>query len=132
MERTVLVVDDLEFVRKTLIEILTKNHFQVVGEAKTGKEAIDLYQSLKPEVVTMDIVMPELGGIEATKLITKMDKSAKVVMISAMGQENMIMEAINAGAKDFILKPFTEDEIVKTIEHVLSGSEQMAKKAARL
>lgn len=132
MERTVLVVDDLAFVRKTLIEVLTRNHFQVVGEAKNGKEAIDLYQKLKPELVTMDIVMPELGGIEATKHITKIDKAAKVVIVSAMGQENMIMDAINAGAKDFILKPFTEDEIIKTLEHVLSGSEQMSKKAARL
>jgi two-component system chemotaxis response regulator CheY len=129
MKRTVLVVDDLAFVRKTLVQILTENHFEVVGEATDGVQAVQLYQKLKPALVTMDIVMPNMSGIDACRRITKSHKGAKVIVISAMGQESLIMEAINAGAKDYILKPFSADEIVKTCEHVLRASDEVTKRA---
>src|SRR5690349_10014011 len=107
MTKTVLIVDDIAFVRKTLADILTQAHFQVVGEASDGAEAVAMYAQLSPDIVTMDVVMPNMSGIEATKKIIKGDKGAKVVIISAMGQEHLVMEAINVGAKDYILKPFT-------------------------
>lgn len=119
MSRKVLIVDDIAYVRRTLSKILTEAHYQVVGEAENGREAIELYQKLKPDFVTMDIVMPEVTGIEATRRITKHDKNAQIIMISAMGQESLVMEAINAGAKDYILKPFKKDDILKTLEHVI-------------
>ncbi|MGE0615668.1 MAG: response regulator, partial [Bacteriovoracia bacterium] len=102
MARTVLIVDDVSFVRKTLADILTKAHFQVVGEAETGVQAVEMYMRLKPNVVTMDVVMPQMSGIEATRKIVKKDKNARINIVSAMGQEHMVMEAINAGARDYI------------------------------
>ncbi len=124
MKRTVLVVDDVAFVRKTLTDILTEALYQVVGEASDGKQAVDLYAKLKPDVVTMDVVMPHMSGIDATRRIIKFDKDAKVVIVSAMGQENLVMEAINVGAKDYILKPFSAEEVVKTIERAVTGEER--------
>lgn len=123
MTKTVMIVDDVAFVRKTLSDILSDAHFKVVGEAANGKEALDMYPKLRPDIVTMDIVMPELSGIDATRRICKMDKDAKVIIISAMGQENFVMEAINVGAKDFILKPFSADDVVRTIERVMAADE---------
>ncbi|MCC7441645.1 MAG: response regulator [Bdellovibrionales bacterium] len=125
MARTVLIVDDVAFVRRTLTQILSEGHYQVVGEAEDGLHAVELYRQLQPDLVTMDVVMPKLSGIEATRRIMKLDKEAKVVIISAMGQENLVMEAINAGAKDYILKPFTKDDVLKTLEHALTGSERV-------
>ena len=121
MAKTVLVVDDIAFVRKTLTDILTQAHYQVIGEASDGAEAVNLYMKLKPDVVTMDVVMPLMSGIDATRRILKLDKNAKVVIISAMGQENLVMEAINVGAKDYILKPFSAEEVLKTVERALIG-----------
>jgi len=121
MAKTVLIVDDISFVRKTLSDILTQAHYQVIGEAADGSEAVHLYMKLRPDVVTMDVVMPQMSGIDATRKILKIDKSAKIVIISAMGQENLVMEAINVGAKDYILKPFTAEDVVKTIERALVG-----------
>src|SRR5688572_8027255 len=119
MARTVLIVDDVAFVRKTLAEILTRAHYQVVGEASDGAEAFALYQKLRPDLVTMDIVMPQMSGIEATRRILKLNKDANIVIISAMGQESLVMEAINAGARDYILKPFSADDVLKTVERAM-------------
>jgi len=124
MKKTVLIADDVPFVRKTLTDILTKAHFQVIGEASDGKQAVDLFKKLRPDVVTMDIVMPVMSGIEATKAIMSHDKDAKVVILSAMGQENLVMDAINVGAKDFILKPFTTEEILRTLDRAIRGEER--------
>lgn len=118
MAKTVLVVDDVAFVRKTLSEILTGAGFQVVGEASDGADAITLYTKLRPDVVTMDVVMPNMSGIDATRKILKLDKEAKIVIISAMGQENLVMEAINAGARDYVMKPFKAQDVIKTVERL--------------
>lgn len=118
MAKTVLIVDDVPFVRKTLSTILVGAGYQVVGEAENGQKAMEMYLKLKPDLVTMDIVMPEMSGIEAAQKITKLDNEARIVFISAMGQENIVMEAIAAGAKDFILKPFSTADILKTLDHI--------------
>jgi two-component system chemotaxis response regulator CheY len=118
--KTVLIVDDVAFVRHTLREIFTEAGYRVVGEASDGAEAVNLYAQVKPDVVTMDIVMPQMSGIDATRRIVKSDMTARVVIISAMGQENLVMEAINVGAKDYILKPFTASDVLKTIERALT------------
>jgi two-component system chemotaxis response regulator CheY len=122
--RKVLIVDDVAFVRKTLSDLLTQAGYQVVGEASDGTEAVNQYAALKPDLVTMDVVMPQMSGIEATRKIIKMDKDARVVIISAMGQENLVMEAINVGAKDYVLKPFSSADVLKTIERALGTGVQ--------
>jgi two-component system chemotaxis response regulator CheY len=121
MSKKVLIVDDVAFVRKTLSEILTQAGYQVVGEAADGQEAIDKYITTRPDLVTMDIVMPMMSGIEATRKIMKLDKTAHVVIISAMGQENLVMEAINVGARDYVLKPFSAAEVLKTLDRAFLG-----------
>lgn len=123
MAKTILVVDDVAFVRKTLTEILTQAHYQVIGEASDGAEAIRKFETLHPDLVTMDIVMPQMSGIDAIKRIIGIEKNAKVIIISAMGQETLVMEAINVGAKDFILKPFSAKDVLKTVERTLLGEE---------
>ncbi len=130
MAKTVLIVDDIEFVRKTLLEILTQAHYQVIGEATDGAQAIELYIKLRPDIVTMDIVMPQMSGLEATRKILKIDKKAKVIIISAMGQENLVMEAIDIGAKDYILKPFHSSEVVKTMDRALSATHSALEREA--
>jgi two-component system chemotaxis response regulator CheY len=122
-KRTVLIVDDIAFVRTMLAQVLTENHFQVVGEADNGVAAIDMFERTRPDVVLMDVVMPHLGGIEATRRILKKHKEAKIIMCSAMAQENLVMEAINAGARDYVLKPFSSQDILKAINHVLQGGD---------
>ncbi len=121
MTKTVLIVDDVAFVRKTLGEILTDAGYKVVGEAVDGHDAVEKWRELRPSLVTMDVVMPRLGGIEATKQILKQDKNAIVVMISAMDQIHLVMEAINAGAKDYIQKPFHSEDIANVLSRAIDG-----------
>lgn len=120
MGTKVLVVDDAAFMRMMLRDILAKNGFEVVGEADNGKIAVQMYNELKPDVVTMDITMPEMDGIAAVKEIKAADPNAKVVMVSAMGQQAMVIEAIRSGAADFIVKPFQPDRVLEALGKALS------------
>ncbi|MDP4164386.1 MAG: response regulator [Bacillota bacterium] len=115
----ILIVDDAKFMRLTLTNILLKAEHEVVGEAENGAEAVRLYSELKPDLVTMDITMPEMSGLEAVKKIKGSDPDAKIIMCSAMGQQKMVVEAIETGAKDFIVKPFDEGRVVDAINRVL-------------
>lgn len=121
MAKRILITDDALFMRVTLKNILTQNGFEVVGEAENGKQSVKLYQELQPDLVTMDITMPEMDGISALKEIKALDPSAKVVMCSAMGQKGMVIEAIQAGAKDFIVKPFQPDRVVEAVNKLLAA-----------
>lgn len=115
MAKRVLVADDALFMRVTLKKILSESGFEIVGEAANGNEAVKLYQELKPDVVTMDITMPGLDGISALKQIRALDPEAKVIMCTAMGQRNMVVEAIQSGAKDFIVKPYQPERVVQAV-----------------
>jgi len=117
--RRVLIVDDAAFMRTAIKMILDKYGYEVVGEAENGSVAVRKYKELKPDLVTMDITMPEMTGLDALKSIREIDPEAKVVMISAMGQEVMVREAIMLGAKSFIVKPFKEDHVIKTLNKIL-------------
>ncbi|MPM42189.1 Chemotaxis protein CheY [bioreactor metagenome] len=117
---TVLVVDDAAFMRMSIKKVLERHGFEVVGEAENGLVGVAKYQELRPDLVTMDITMPEMTGIEALKSIRQQDPNAKVVMVSAMGQEGLVREAILSGAKSFIVKPYKEDFIVSTLNSVLA------------
>ncbi len=116
--KRVLIVDDAAFMRAALRKILEKNDYEVVGEGVNGRSAISLYKELNPDVVTMDITMPEMDGLTALKHIREFDSKAKVIMISAMGQEAMVREAILYGAQTFIVKPFKEDFIIETLSRI--------------
>jgi len=118
MGKKVLIVDDAAFMRMLLKDIVTKAGYEVVGEASNGKEAVEKYKELKPDIVTMDITMPEMNGIEAVKEIKKIDPNAKIIMVSAMGQQAMVIEAIQAGARDFIVKPFQPARVIEAIKKV--------------
>lgn len=120
MGTKVLIVDDAAFMRMMLRDILAKNGFEIVGEADNGKIAVQMYNELKPDVVTMDITMPEMDGIAAVKEIKAVDPNAKVVMVSAMGQQAMVIEAIRTGAADFIVKPFQPDRVLEALGKALS------------
>ncbi len=109
----VLIVDDASFIRVSLKMMLERNGFEVVGEAENGTVAVRKYLELKPDLVTMDITMPEVDGVTALKSIIQQDPAAKVVMISAMGQESTVKEAVIAGAVGFIVKPFKEEQVIK-------------------
>ncbi|PKM49557.1 MAG: response regulator [Firmicutes bacterium HGW-Firmicutes-7] len=115
---TVLIVDDAAFMRLSIKMMLEANGFEIVGEAANGVEAIKKYKECKPDIVTMDITMPEMTGIEALKAIRQQDPKAKVVMVSAMGQESLVKESIISGAKTFIVKPFKEDHVIQTITQI--------------
>lgn len=116
--KKVLVVDDAAFMRLTLKTMLEKNGFEVIGEASNGSKAIEMYKELNPELVTMDITMPDMDGIEALDQIIKFDSNAKIIMLSAMGQETRIKEAVLKGAKGFIVKPFKEDYLIKALGNI--------------
>ena len=125
MARSVLIVDDVAFARRVIKDILTAAKYNVIAEAANGNDAVQLYNKYKPDFVTMDIVMPDKGGIEATRQILDSDKNAKIIMISAMGHEQLLMEAINAGARDYILKPFSPDDIIKSIEKLFQEDDEL-------
>ena len=115
----VLVVDDALFMRAMIKDILTASgKYVVVGEAGNGQEAIQKYQELQPDLITMDIVMPVLDGIEATRQILQVDPRVKVVMCSALGQEPLVIESIAAGARDFIVKPFSPEKVLKVLDQI--------------
>jgi len=111
----VLIVDDAAFMRMMIKDILEKNGYQVVGEASNGLKAVEIYKAEKPDVVTMDITMPDMDGIEAVKAIKASDPAAKIIMCSAMGQQTMVMDAIRSGARDFIVKPFQAERVLEAI-----------------
>ena len=119
---TVLVVDDAMFMRATMKKILTEAGFEVVGEAENGKVAVERYQSLKPNLVVMDITMPELDGLGALKEIRGLDPEAKIVMCTALGQERTVMEALNLGASDYLIKPFQADKVVAALKKASGAS----------
>jgi len=119
VSHTILVCDDAIFMRTMIGDILTGAGYEVVGEAETGVQAVDQYSRLKPDLVTMDIVMPEMGGIDAVREIRRLDPDAKILMCSAMGQQALVVEAIQAGAKDFVVKPFQPSRVLEAVQRVL-------------
>ena len=121
MGNKILIVDDAAFMRMMIKDILEKNGYEVVGEAQDGMEAVEKYQELRPDLVTMDITMPEMDGIAALKKIREMDPDAKVIMCSAMGQQAMVIDAIQAGAKDFIVKPFQADRVLEAVRKTIGS-----------
>ena len=119
MGQTVLVCDDAIFMRTMIADILSQAGYEIVGEAESGSQAVQRYRELKPDLVTMDIVMPDMGGIDAVREIVKQDPDAKILMCSAMGQQALVVEAIQAGAKDFIVKPFQPSRVLEAVQRVL-------------
>lgn len=120
MAKKILIVDDAAFMRMMIKNILVKNGFEVVGEAENGKQAVGMYSETMPDLVTMDITMPDMDGLEAVKAIRSTDPSAVIIMCSAMGQQSMVMDAIQAGAKDFIVKPFQQERLLQAVERALA------------
>jgi two-component system, chemotaxis family, chemotaxis protein CheY len=119
MSHTVLVCDDAIFMRTMITDILTSAGYEVIGEAETGAQAVEKYRQLKPDLVTMDIVMPDMGGIEAVREICRENPEAKILMCSAMGQQALVVEAIQAGAKDFVVKPFQPSRVLEAVQRLL-------------
>ena len=119
MSHTVLVCDDAMFMRTMIADILSQAGFEVIGEADNGEQAVKKYRELKPDLVTMDIVMPAMGGIEAVRAICKESPDAKILMCSAMGQQALVVEAIQAGAKDFVVKPFQPSRVLEAVQRML-------------
>ncbi len=119
MSHSVLVCDDASFMRTMISDILSQAGYEVVGEAETGLQAVEMYKKLQPDLVTMDIVMPDMGGIDAVRAIIEHDSGARVLMCSAMGQQALVVEAIQAGAKDFVVKPFQPSRVLEAVQRVL-------------
>ncbi len=119
MAKNILICDDAAFMRMMIKDILTKNGYNVAGEAENGAKAVEKYNELKPDLVLMDITMPEMDGIQALKKIKEADSSALIIMCSAMGQQAMVIESIQAGAKDFIVKPFQADRVIEAVKKVV-------------
>ena len=120
MGARVLIVDDAIFMRSVIRDILERGGYTVCGEADTGLKAVEMYKQLEPDFVTMDIVMPELDGIEAVRRVMKIDPNARILMCSAMGQQSLVIEAIQAGAKDYVIKPFQASRVLAAVQRVLS------------
>lgn len=118
MSKRILVVDDACFMRMMIKDILQKNSFEIAGEASDGLDAVEKYKETNPDIVIMDITMPNMDGLQALIELKKVDPNAKVIMCSAMGQESMVIDAIKSGAADFIVKPFQADRILKAIQRV--------------
>ncbi len=121
MNARILIADDLSFMRMIQKEILTERGYIVVGEAGNGMEAVERYAELKPDLVVLDITMPHMNGLEAMQKILKLDRNARIIICSTMGQQNLILDAISAGVKDFIVKPFKPERILSAIEKALKG-----------
>ncbi|MHB1125921.1 MAG: response regulator [Bacillota bacterium] len=121
MSKRILIVDDAAFMRMMIRDIVSKNGYEVVGEAENGFAAVNMYKEFHPDIVTMDITMPEMDGIAAVKEIRQIDPQAKIIMCSAMGQQMMVMEAIQAGAKDFVVKPFQKERVLQAIQRILAS-----------
>ena len=119
MAQTVLICDDAIFMRSMVGDILQQAGFEIVGEAETGAQAVEKYKELRPDLVTMDIVMPDMGGIEAVRAICKDHPEARILMCSAMGQQALVVEAIQAGAKDFVVKPFQPSRVLEAVQRML-------------
>ena len=119
MANGILIVDDAAFMRMMIKDVLTKNGMEVAGEAENGAVAVEKFKELTPELTIMDITMPEVDGIEAVKKIKEIDPNAKIIMCSAMGQQSMVIEAIQAGAKDFIVKPFQAERVIEAVKKVI-------------
>ena len=122
MSHSVLVCDDASFMRTMISDILSQAGYEVVGEAETGLQAVEMYKNLNPDLVTMDIVMPDMGGIDAVRAIIEHDPGARVLMCSAMGQQALVVEAIQAGAKDFVVKPFQPSRVLEAVQRVLGSA----------
>jgi two-component system chemotaxis response regulator CheY len=125
MKARVLIADDASFMRQMIREIIEPEGYEVVGEATNGMEAVALYLELQPDLVTMDIVMPKRSGIEAVRGILAEDPRAQVVMCSALGQETLVMEALQAGAKNFIVKPFKPDAVISTLDRLIEKEDMV-------
>ncbi len=119
MAKSILICDDAAFMRMMIKDILTKNGYEIAGEAENGMKAVEKYKEVKPDLVMMDITMPEMDGIQALKKIKEVDPGAVVVMCSAMGQQAMVIESIQSGAKDFIVKPFDKDRVLEAVKKVI-------------
>ncbi len=119
MAKNILICDDAAFMRMMIKDILTKNGYNVAGEAENGQKAVEKYKELSPDLVLMDITMPEMDGIQALKEIKKLDSNALIIMCSAMGQQAMVIESIQAGAKDFIVKPFQAERVIEAVKKVV-------------
>lgn len=121
MAKNILICDDAAFMRMMIKNVLTKGGYNVAGEAENGAKAVEKYKELSPDLVLMDITMPNMDGLEALKAIKSKDPNANIVMCSAMGQESMVIDAIKSGAKDFIVKPFKPDRILKTVSSIVDA-----------
>jgi len=119
MAKNILICDDAAFMRMMIKDILTKNGYNIAGEAENGQKAVEKYNETKPDLVMMDITMPEMDGIQALKKIKEADAGASIIMCSAMGQQAMVIESIQAGAKDFIVKPFQADRVLEAVKKVI-------------
>ena len=124
MEISVVITDDAPFMRQMIKNILNNTQYKVIGEANNGKIAVQKYKELKPDLITLDITMPEKNGIKAAKEILSFDKNANIIMCSAMGQQKMVLKAVKAGAKDFVVKPFKPDRVLSSFNSIFNNQKE--------